>query len=248
VGLSSLALGLPIWLAALLAMIVCAALGVAVELVSFRKFKSADAQITAAISSLAFGIVITEAVHKVYGGEPLSLHLMPEVRTASIVVFGAKIQLIKIGILGVTAAILAGLFWAMKRTSLGRNINAVAESPMFSALFGINVRAVNQQTFLISSALAGIGGFLLAIRTGIASPDVGMTFGLKALAIMAIGGMGNLVGAVIGGLLLGILESLAVQFGFGGYGEIVVWVLMILVLLAYPGGLFAQRNVTERRA
>jgi branched-subunit amino acid ABC-type transport system permease component len=130
---------------------------------------------------------------------------------------------------------------------LGRNINAVAESPTFAALLGINVKSVNQLTFLISSALAGIGGFLLAVRTGIASPDVGATFGLKALAIMTIGGMGNLAGAVVGGVSLGVLESLAVQFGFGGYGEVIVWILMIAVLLVCPAGLFMQ-HVTERRA
>jgi branched-chain amino acid transport system permease protein len=118
VGISSLALGCPIWLAAIPVVLICAVLGIAVELVSFRRFKSADAQLTAAISSLAFGIVITETVHKVYGGEPLSLHLAPEVRNASIPFFGMKIHLIKIGILLVAAAILAGLLWSIRRTSL----------------------------------------------------------------------------------------------------------------------------------
>jgi branched-chain amino acid transport system permease protein len=246
-GLAALAMGCPIWLAALLAITGCAFLGIAVELVSFRKFRSADARITAAISSLGFGIVITEVVHKMYGGDPVSLNLPAGIRNASIVMLGLRVQLVKIDILATAAIVLVALFWLLKRTALGRNINAVAESPTSAALLGINVRSVNQQTFIISSALAGLGGFLLALRTGLASPDVGISFGLKAVAIMTIGGVGNLVGAVIGGISLGVLESLAVQFGLGGYGEIIVWILMIVVLLIFPGGLFA-RHAMERRA
>lgn len=248
VGLSSLALGCPLWSVVLLVVLVCGSLGAVIELVSFRKFNSSDAHITAAISSLAFGIVITETVHIVYGGEPLSLPLPPGLRTATITILGFQVHLIKLGILAVTATILAALFWVIKHTSLGRNINAVADSPVNAALLGINVRAINQQTFIISSALAGISGLLLAVRTGISSPDVGLTFGLKALAIMTIGGMGNLLGAVVGGVMLGILEALAVQFGLGGYGEIVVWVLMTVVLLVCPGGLLAPLGLVEKRA
>ncbi len=248
IGLSSLALGLPLWCAAVLVVIICGVLGLAVELVSFRKFKSSDAHITAAISSLAFGIVITETIHTIYGGEPLSLPFISELRTATIAIAGIQVHLVKLGILGITAILLATLFWVIKYTSLGRNISAVADSPINAALLGINVKAVNQQTFVISSILAGIAGLLLAVRTGIASPDVGLTFGLKALAIMTIGGMGSLLGAVVGGVLLGVVEALAVQFGLGGYGEIVVWVLMIAVLLIRPDGLLASRGVMEKRA
>jgi branched-chain amino acid transport system permease protein len=246
-GVAALAMGCPLWLAAVQAVVGCAALGLAVELVSFRKFKSADAQITAAISSLGFGIVITEVIHKLYGGEPVSINMLADVRNASFLLFGVKVHFVKIGILAITLVVLVALFFVLKRTSLGRNINAVAESPSFAALLGINVKAVNQQTFFISSALAGLGGFLLALRTGVASPDVGITFGLKALAIMTIGGMGNLGGAVVGGISLGVIESLAVQFGFGGYGEVIVWVLMSVVLLLFPKGLFVQ-SAAERRA
>jgi branched-chain amino acid transport system permease protein len=85
---------------------------------------------------------------------------------------------------------------------MGRNIRAVAESPTFATLLGIDVKRVNQQTFFIASALAGAGGLMFSLRNGIASSDIGFTFGLKALAIMAIGGMGDLRGAVLGGILL----------------------------------------------
>jgi len=99
---------------------------------------------------------------------------------------------------------------------------------------------------VIASALAGIAGVMLAMRTGYAASDIGFTCGIKALAIMAIGGMGDLRGAMLGGILVGIVEALAVQLGFGKLGEIVVWILMIIVLLVKPGGLFSTS--TEQRA
>ena len=140
------------------------------------------------------------------------------------------------------------LHWLISRTAMGRNIRAVAESPTFATLLGIDVKRVNQQTFFIASALAGAGGLMFSLRNGIASSDIGFTFGLKALAIMAIGGMGDLRGAVLGGILVGVIESLAIQFGFGKLGEVIVWALMILVLLARPGGLFGGAHTTEQRA
>ncbi len=119
---------------------------------------------------------------------------------------------------------------------------------MKAALFGINVTRVNQQVFVIASVMAGLAGLALAVRTGYASTDVGFTFGLKALAIMAIGGMGDLRGALIGGLLVGVLESLAVHWALGQLADVFVWVFMIVVLLARPSGLFGSLLPRDIRA
>ena len=248
IGLSSLAMGVSLWGALLASVVICGILGLAVELVSFRKFKSADAHVTAALSSLAFGMVLVDLTQKFYGSEPVALELPNNFRYASVTIAGIQVQLVKLGILGITIVLMAVLHIVMTRTAVGRNIRAVAESPRFASLLGINVQLVSQQTFFIASALAGIAGLILAIRSGFANADVGLTFGLKALAIMAIGGIGDLRGAVIGGLSLGVIEALAVQFGFGGYGEIIVWMLMILVLLFKPGGIFANSHATGTRA
>lgn len=133
-------------------------------------------------------------------------------------------------------------------TKLGRSIRAVAESPTKAALFGINVTRVNQIVFFIASALAGIAGIALAFRAGYASTDVGFTFGLKALAIMAIGGMGDLRGAMLGGLMIGVVEALAFQWGLGQLVDVVVWLFMIGVLLLRPTGLFGMSAMRETRA
>ena len=134
------------------------------------------------------------------------------------------------------------------RTGLGRRIRAVAESPSKAALFGINVTRVNQQVFVIASVMAGLAGLALAVRTGYSSTDVGFTFGLKALAIMAIGGMGDLRGALLGGLLVGVIEALAFQWGVGQFADVFVWLFMIAILLLRPAGLFGTLVSKEIRA
>ena len=248
VVIATVGLGAPLWLAGLLVLVICGLLGLVVEFVSFRKFTSADAQVTAALSSLAVGLIMIDLVQKTWGGEPVSAPVPIEWRRANVVFFGMQIQVMKIAILAVTLALMGVLHWLISRTAMGRNIRAVAESPAFATLLGIDVKRVNQQTFFIASALAGAGGLMFSLRNGIASSDIGFTFGLKALAIMAIGGMGDLRGAVLGGILVGVIESLAIQFGFGKLGEVIVWALMILVLLARPAGLFGGAHTTEQRA
>jgi branched-chain amino acid transport system permease protein len=230
------------------AFVIAGLLGLVVELVSFRIFTGQDAQITAALSSLAAGLVMVDLVQKVWGGEPVPMPMPTAFRTAGITVAGMTIAWVKIAILAFTVALMVALHHLVTRTRIGRNIRAVADSPNAAALLGIDVRRVNQQTFFIASALAGVAGLMLAFRTGIVSSDIGFTFGLKALAIMAIGGMGDLRGAVLGGLLVGLVEALAFHFGFGKIADSAVWLLMIFVLLARPAGLFGSAAGREVRA
>jgi len=248
VCLASVALGASLPVAILVTAIVSGLLGLAVEFIGFRKFRSADAHITAALSSFAIGLVIIDLAQKVWGAEPLALTLPGPVQTALINIGGLKIVVLRIAILAVSLIVMLVLYLVVAKTGLGRRIRAVAESPTKAALFGINVTRVNQQVFFIASAMAGLAGLALALRTGYASTDVGFTFGLKALAIMAIGGMGDLRGALLGGLLVGILEALAFQWGVGQFADVFVWLFMIAILLVRPAGLFGTLMSKDIRA
>jgi branched-chain amino acid transport system permease protein len=248
VCLASVALGAPLSVALVATAIVSAALGLAVELVGFRKFHSPDAHITAALSSFAIGLVMIDLAQKVWGAEPVALTLPGTLQTATIDIAGMRIVVLRLAILAISFLLMFVLYLVVAKTGLGRKIRAVAESPMKAALFGINVTRVNQQVFVIASVMAGLAGLALAVRTGYASTDVGFTFGLKALAIMAIGGMGDLRGALIGGLLVGVLESLAVHWALGQLADVFVWVFMIVVLLARPSGLFGSLLPRDVRA
>ena len=247
VCLASIALGASLPVAILITAIVSGLLGLMVEFVGFRKFRSADAHITAALSSFAIGLVLIDLSQKVWGAEPVALTLPGSLQTATITIAGLKLVVLRLVILVISLLLMLVLYLVVLRTGLGRRIRAVAESPAKAALFGINVTRVNQQVFVIASVLAGLAGLALAVRTGYSSTDVGFTFGLKALAIMAIGGMGDLRGALLGGLLVGVIEALAFQWGVGQFADVIVWLFMIAILLLRPAGLFGTLVSKEIR-
>jgi branched-chain amino acid transport system permease protein len=248
VAVASVALGASIPLALLVTIGISGLLGLVVEFVGFRKFRSHDAHITAALSSFAIGLVIIDLTQKMWGTEAVAIAFPDELRIASIEILGIRIVLVKLGILALSLLLMLILHLVVVRTNLGRSIRAVAESPGNAALYGINVTRTTQLVFVIASALAGVAGMALTIRTGYANTASGFNFGLKALAIMAIGGMGDLRGAFLGGLLVGVLEALAFQWGLGQLADVAVWVFMICVLLVRPAGLFGTAGARDTRA
>lgn len=245
--LAALALGAPVAAAVLLAAAAAAVLGLLVEFAGFRAFRSRDAQVTAALSSFAIGLVLIDAAQKFWGTEPRALDL-PAALGATVTIGGIRFVLLRLAVLVVALVLMALLQLLVTRSRLGRQIRAVAEDPVKAALFGVDTVRVTQIVFAIASALAGLAGAALALRTGYASSDVGFTFGLKSLAIMAIGGMGDLRGAWAGGLLVGVLEALAFGAGFGQFADLLVWLVMIAVLLFRPAGLFGAALSRDVRA
>lgn len=247
-AVASVALGAPLPVAFLVTGGISGLLGLIVEVVGFRKFRSRDAHITAALSSFAIGLVIIDLAQKIWGTEAVAIALPDEMRIASIEILGIRIVLVKLAILALSLALMLVLHLVVVRTGLGRSIRAVAESAADAALYGVNVTRVTQLVFFIASALAGVAGMALAIRTGYANTETGFSFGLKALAIMAIGGMGDLRGAFLGGLLVGVLEALAFQWALGQLADVAVWLFMIFVLLVRPQGLFGAAGAKDTRA
>jgi branched-chain amino acid transport system permease protein len=238
VAVAATALGAPIWAGVVAAFLVAGVLGLVVELVSFRKFTSRDAQVTAALSSFGVALVLVDLTQKVWGTEPVALKVPEGLRTAALEIGAIRIPYINLGILVTTAVLLAALYFLVTRTRTGRQLRAVADSAGAASLLGIDVVRVNQQTFFLASALAGLAGVMLSLRTGFVTTELGATYGIKALAVMAIGGMGDLRGAVVGGILAGLIEAFAFEAGLGKFGEIAVWLLMIAILIARPSGLF----------
>jgi len=245
---ASIALGASLPIAILVTAIIAGLLGLVVEFIGFRKFQSPDAHLTAALSSFAIGLVIIDLSQKIWGAESVAVTLPGTLQTAAVSIGGLRIVVLRLAILVISLLLMLSLYVVVTRSSLGRRIRAVAESPTKAALFGINVTRINQQVFFVASMMAGLAGLALALRTGYASSDVGFTFGLKALAIMAIGGMGDLRGALIGGLLIGVLEALAFHWGVGQLADVFVWLLMIVILLMRPSGLFGTLISKEVRA
>jgi len=244
VGIVSLEF-LPAPWALLVSFVVGGLLGVFTEWVAFRRFKRSDSKITAALSSMALGLVFTDCVQKYWGTEPVSFKALPAWMEQNIEISGVQFPYLHFFILLVTLALMLLLHGFIHQTRMGRQIRAVAESPTNAALLGIDVTRVSQAVFFISSGLAAEAGLLLALRSASANSEIGLTFGLKALAIMAIGGLGNMRGAMLGGLLIGILEASLYLFGLGRWVEMTVWVVVILTMVIKPSGLFSARQALQ---
>jgi branched-chain amino acid transport system permease protein len=139
----------------------------------------------------------------------------------------------------ITAAITAALFWFLSRTDTGQAIRATAQDREAAQLMGINVRRMSVLAFGIGSALAGAAGTLIA-PTYYIYPQVGSAFTLRAFVIVVLGGMGSIVGATLGGLIIGVTESLAAIYIASGLKELVVFVLFLGLLLFRPSGLLGK--------
>ena len=247
VGVFVLANDLPLWVAFLVAALIGGLLGLLIEFVSFRKFKTQDAQLTAALSTVALGMVMTDLIQKVWGTEPVPLKISPSVYTSGFDFFGAKVTYVQLSILFISIILMYLLTIMVQKTKIGRFMRAVSENTVSSSLLGINAARVIQVTFFISSVLAAIAGIMFALRTGVASSTVALTFALKALAIMTIGGLGDLRGALYVGLGVGVVEALAFHVGFGSIADLLVWILLIVTLIFKPAGLFTKKSQVEIR-
>ena len=236
---------LPVPWALLVAFVVGGGMGLFTEWIAFRRFKSSESKITAALSSMALGLVVTDLVQKYWGTEPVSLPSLPAWMAENVEIAGVQFQYLNFFILLVTLMLMVAVHLFIHKTRSGRQIRAVAESPLNASLLGIDVKRVSQMVFFISSGLAAEAGLLLSLRSSSANSEIGLLFGLKALAIMAIGGLGNMKGAVWGGLLIGVLEASLFVWGLGRWVEMTVWVMVILTMIVKPGGLFSASTKPE---
>ncbi len=247
IAIFSVNMGLSIWLTIPVVIILTGAVGIIIELLSFRRFTSKEGHSVSALSSFALGIVILEMVRLQWGATPVQLDIPKSIYISGTVLFGAPIPWIKFAIFSISILLMIALHLVMSRTKIGRSIRAVAEEPTSARLLGINTTLVTQYVFVIVSAMAGVAGLLIAMQNGIVTSDVGFTFALKGIAVMAIGGMGDMRGAIVAGLLVGVLEGIAFSIGWGGISDVIVWFLMILVLLIRPAGILGGGRQAETR-
>lgn len=248
IGVFVLANHLPLWFSLIAAVVVGALMGLLVELICFRKFKSQDAHIISALSTVALGMIITDATQRIWGTEPVKLDLPAEINISGFEVLGAKVTYLQLIMLVIAFCLMIALWYLVYSTKYGRFMRAIYENDLYPSLLGVNAQRVLQQTFSVSSGLVALTGLLSALRLATASSSIGIAFGLKAMAVMAIGGMGELHGALLVGFLIGIIEAMAVQFGMGSLSDLLVWTFLIIMLVFKPSGLFGRKKERETRA
>lgn len=234
--------GLPLWAAFILSMVGTGILGLLVERICFRPLKG-QFHMAPVLSTLAFGIILVDVTRHIWGTEPVQLSTGVEL--LSIRIGDLLISAIQIVILVVAVGLMLLLDFLIRSTKLGAAMRAVAEQPTVARLLGIDVQRTIVLAFAISSALAGAAGILWALKLGMADPNVGFSLGLKSLAVMVIGGLGNVRGAMIGGLIVGMTEVLTSAYASAILANLVVWLILVLVLLLRPSGLFGSRLQVE---
>jgi branched-chain amino acid transport system permease protein len=234
----------------LIAMPVCMGLGYIIERVAYRPLRAAP-RLAALITAIGVSILLQNAAMIVWGRQ---YHAFPALLpVAPHTLGGATVDDLQIFIVLLAAAIMAGLLALVHRTRLGRAMRATSQNPEVAGLMGVNVNTVISITFVIGSALAAVAGIMVAAYYGIAHYFMGFMLGLKAFTAAVLGGIGNLAGAMLGGLLLGVIESLGAGYigpltgGFLGshYQDVFAFVVLILVLVFRPSGLLGER-VAER--
>lgn len=249
-GLQQAAPGVPavlLLLAAIaVAIPVCMALSVFIERVAYRPLRNAP-RLAPLITAIGVSILLQTIAMIIWKPNPRVFpDLLP---TTPIEVGGVFLAPKQALILAVAAIMMAGLMLLVNRTKLGRAMRATAENPRIAGLMGVNANRVIAATFMIGAALAAVAGVLVAMNYNIAQFSMGFIPGLKAFTAAVLGGIGNLAGAVVGGLLLGIIESLGAGYigdltgGFLGshYQDIFAFAVLIVVLVFRPSGIMGER-------
>ncbi len=229
-------------LAILIAMAVCAAVGVLVERIAYRPLRNAP-RLAPLITAIGVSIFLQQMAILVFGRNYFSF---PELISKTPIEIGhITINMNEIVILITSVALMAGLLWLVHNTKIGTAMRATAENQKVAGLMGIDINKIIAITFAIGSALGAIAGVMVASNYGQAHYYMGFMLGLKAFTAAVMGGIGNLWGAMVGGLILGLVENVGLIFVRGDYKDIFAFVVLVAVLIFRPQGLIGER-VAER--
>ena len=242
--------GMPGWLRLLLsvpvAIAICAALNYTIEKVAYRPLRNAP-RLAPLITAMGMSLLLQTLAMIIWKPNPKPFPIL--LPSDPISLGGPVISVVQIMILGLTAVILAALMYLVNKTKLGRAMRATAENPRVAALMGVRPDMVISATFIIGAALAAVAGIMWAANYGTVQHSMGFLPGLKAFTAAVLGGIGNLAGAVVGGILLGLVEAIGAGYlgdltgGVLGshYADIFAFVALILVLTLRPSGLLGER-------
>ncbi|MEG0822952.1 MAG: branched-chain amino acid ABC transporter permease [Erysipelotrichaceae bacterium] len=228
--------------ALLIAMVVCGLLGVLIEKVAYKPLRNAS-RITSLITAIGVSMFLEYGMMYVMGA---SVRTFPEVIDNKIfTIGGVNISTIQILIFVTTIVLMVLLQFIVHKTKIGKAMRAVSVDPDAAQLMGINVDSTISYTFLIGSALAGAAGVLVGIYYNSISPLMGFTPGLKAFIAAVFGGIGSIPGALIGGVSIGVIETLVSGYASSLLKDAVVYIVLIIILVFKPTGLLGK-NVKEK--
>ena len=233
-ALTYMAIGIPFWISFILALFLSGIVSLVIYYFSFDLLKGAP-ELIPLVSTLGFSILLQNAAGLIWGTERQPF---PESISSQIAHFGPiAISPAQIAIFAIALLLMVSLDLFIQKTRIGRGMRAVSENPETASILGINSKLVVIISFFASGILAGASGILFSISYFTVEPMIGFHVGIKAIAAMIVGGLGNVRGAIAGGFLIGFIEIMSIQFLGSEYREIAVYALIFITLVVLPQGL-----------
>lgn len=234
VGFALLLAGYPLPIALGAGMLVAGILAIVIEKVAYQPLRDAPL-VTPMLSTLGFSIILQNVSTNIWGSDPLQLpgsYLESRFQVA-----GISVGAMQLAVLGVTVVVVCLLALLVQRTKIGRALRAIAENRDVARTLGVSANQLITIAFALSGVLAGTAGVLIGMQYTALTPYVGVDTGLKAVAVMVVGGVTNIWGALLAGPIIGIAEVMTVAYGGSQLRDFIVYGFMILILLFRPQGL-----------
>lgn len=236
--------GLPIYIAYPAAMLATAAVGVLIERICYRPIRTRGADALAIlIAALGVSIFLENFAQLVWGTETHSY--VQAIKKQSYKIGDISLTNIQIGVIFLCIILMLALYIVVNKAKIGVAMRATSQSIVSAQLMGINTERVIAVTFGVGSALACVAGVLVGTYYDAVYPLVGYSYGLKAFAAAILGGIGSIPGAMLGGFLLGIAETLGAGYISAGYKDAYAFGILILVLIIRPSGLLGRKHVDK---
>ncbi|MFT4105661.1 MAG: branched-chain amino acid ABC transporter permease [Lacrimispora sp.] len=233
--------GMPAWLSVFLAVVICAAVGVLVEVIAYKPVRKAGSM-SALITALAMSLFLENLAMVLFGAKPQNVQKIFDLPSVNLL--GAALPLNVILTICIGILMMAGLQLFIKNTRMGKAMRAVPQDRDASILAGINVDKVITMTFAIGSGLAAVAALMYCAKYPRVTNDMGSMMGLKAFIAAVLGGIGIIPGAMLGGILVGLIEIFVKLFAPGWY-EAITYAILIVILLVKPSGILGK-NVGEK--
>jgi len=233
--------GMPAWLSVFFAIVICGIIGVVVEVVAYKPVRKAGSM-SALITALAMSLFLENLAMVLFGAKPHNVQRifdLPSVR-----ILGVVLPLNVVLTIGIGVIMMVGLQIFVKNTKIGKAMRAVPQDRDAAVLVGINVNKVITITFAIGSALAAVAALMYCAKYPRVTNDMGSMMGIKAFIAAVLGGIGIIPGAMLGGILVGLIEIFVKLFAPGWY-EAITYAILIVILLVKPSGILGK-NVGEK--
>jgi branched-chain amino acid transport system permease protein len=242
IGLTSYNLPLALVLTLLLSIIFCSSYGFTIEKIAYKPLRKAP-RLSPLISAIGVSIFLQNYVMLTQGATD---KVFPHIIGGSTIEFmSVSMTYLQLFILLTSGGLMVALHLFVVKTKMGKAMRAVAQDKIMASLVGINIDTVISTTFIIGSGLAAVAGVMVAMYYGLVNYFIGYIAGIKAFTAAVLGGIGSVPGAVFGGIVLGLVESLGASYISSEYKDAYAFVILIIVLLIKPSGLFGK-GVSEK--